>query len=661
MRASLLSLLCLSLAAGEVRMEAPISRARLYPDQAWLTREARFHFSGPGAQRLRLESLPPDLNLDDLRVQADGLPGLRLGNVAVLQEEGHFEPDVQTQSWLTEQKALLPRIQDLRIRQAALEAVLKTLEALKPQANAEFRATATVDPLSAAEFSRAAQARHQTLLQQGTALAAETKPLQARLEILSRLIQQREQAARRRTSTVVLELEAPEAGEAHIALETRTAEARWKPTYEVRLAEDGQHLELLCYAAVSQASGEDWNGVGLEISNAQPSRSLSLPVPPGLVQLLYEAPGMVSPGTLQGRITDRTGKPVAGLRLTAASEALKIARTVASDANGAFRFPFLPAGDYRLRGTKAGHPEIVASAHIEGGKTQSLGLYLGEIRGGGATVEVVGIAGALGASSAYVLDGLDAHDYQANSRFLATIANLAPGVMADPMTAALEPATSHFEDSGELGRAWFLEGARSLPSDAQPRRMLLAKAILDANLGFRAIPRLSTEVFTMALVTPTAGFPWFPSTPVTVFRSGERLGQIPLPSQSAGESVAFSFGPKAGLRVQRKRLEAKMVGAKGQKGRQWSLRERVILVNDLDQDLQVEVLEPNLRAVSDKVKVDSLPGATVPTRTTAQGLLAWTVNVPSRGQSRVEEGWKIQGPGTGFIPELPALGLPTSD
>jgi len=37
------------------------------------------------------------------------------------------------------------------------------------------------------------------------------------------------------------------------------------------------------------------------------------------------------------------------------------------------------------------------------------------------------------------------------------------------------------------------------------------------------------------------------------------------------------------------------------------------------------------------------------------------VKVPAHGQTRIEEAWRITGPGTGAVPELAALGLPSSD
>ncbi len=665
MRAAIFSLLSLTLIAHETRMEAPLRRARVYPDQAWLTREASYHFAAAGAQRIRLEGLPADLNLENLRVQVEGIPGLRLGNVAVVPVVGHFEPDAPFQKSTEELKRLEPRIADLRLRQASLEAALKALESLRPQANVETPLSAPLDPLTVADFSRALQARHESLLKQGLLLTAEGKPLESRAALLRETLTRQEEQAQQRSSAVVVELESPQAGQARIVLETRTTQARWKPTYEVRLAEDGKNLELLCYAAVSQASGEEWKHIGLEISNAQPSRNLHVPAAPSSVQVLYEAPGVVTPGGLQGRVTDRSGRPLAGVAVNVRCDAIKVTRVVTTDANGAFRLSLLPAGTYRLTGTKDGHESVVTVTTIENGKTSSLGLIMSHVAS--ALVEVVASSVALDRSEVqkgnnYMLDGVEALPI---SRFNGNMAQFAPGVVSGSGSgtpeAVLEAAATHFEEAGELGRAWFLEGDRSLPSDAMPRRVLLSRAILPAGLKLLAVPRVSTEVYSLATVNPAAGFPWFQGTPVTVFRGGERLGQVPLPSQQAGEPVAFSFGPVAGLRTQRKRVEAKVVGAKAGKGRQWTLRERVTLVSELDRPVEVEVLEPGLRATSDKVKVELLPEVTPTTRKNSRGDLIWALRVPAREQVKVEEGWRITGPGIGFVPELPALGLPTSD
>ncbi len=662
MRTGAISMICLALSGSDTSLKAPILRARIYPDQAWLTREVRVPLRTPGTHRFRVEALPPDLRLEDLRVQALG-PEVRLGNVAILQEEGRRGSEAEVLALQAEEEALRPRIRDLQLRKSALDSVLKSLESLVPETagNGSGRRE-PLDPLALAAFSRSAQAQHRALVERGLELSEELRPLLERLDALEQACERRVQVQGGRTSTLVVELEAHQSGEARLCLETRTVQARWKPTYEVRLSEDGRTLDLLCYAAVSQASGTPWNGVELEISNAQPSRSLGLPRFPEPVQVVYEAPGVQGTGMLQGTVTDTQGRAVPGVKLTLACAPLKLTRMVVTDAHGAYRFPLLPPGEFILSGESSGFPSLRTSVRMEVGRTQNLGLRLGNPgAAAGATVEVVAAAASLDRNETMTANSMSVGGLAlisgGSGRQSAFNVDMVRKQLED--LPALEPAPSRFDYSGELGRAWVLEGPRTLPADAQPRRMLLARTTLEAHLGLRAAPRVSSDVFTIAQIQPPGGFPWFPSSPVMVFRGGAHLGQVGLPPLLSGEPVTLGFGPMAGMRVQRQRLEARLVGRS--QGRQWSLKERITLVSDLGTEQEVEVMEPTLRALSDKVHVEALPDSTPPSRDTPQGHRVWRVKVPPKGQARVELGWKLQGPGTGFIPELPRLGLPHSD
>ena len=224
---------------------------------------------------------------------------------------------------------------------------------------------------------------------------------------------------------------------------------------------------------------------------------------------------------------------------------------------------------------------------------------------------------------------------------------------------ALESTPDHYEDSGDLSRAWILEGKRDLPSDALSRRILLARANVEPKLRLKALPRSSTEVYLTAPLPAPAGFPWFPGTPTAVFRNGEQLGQVSLPRLQGPEGAIISFGPVPGLRVQRQRLEATVANAKAGRGRQWTLRERILVVNDLEREMEVEVQEPSIRSMSDKIRVEVLPEATPAVESGDK--LTWIVKVPAHGQIKIEEAWRITGPITGSVPELAILGLPTSD
>lgn len=66
-----------------------------------------------------------------------------------------------------------------------------------------------------------------------------------------------------------------DAGDIVVRVEYQIAGARWAPSYVARLDGDATRFELR--AVVAQASGEDWTGVALRLSTAEPERFTQLP------------------------------------------------------------------------------------------------------------------------------------------------------------------------------------------------------------------------------------------------------------------------------------------------------------------------------------------------------------------------------------------------
>lgn len=64
-------------------------------------------------------------------------------------------------------------------------------------------------------------------------------------------------------------------GDITIHIEYQVAAARWAPSYVARLDADGTRFELR--AVVAQSTGEDWTGVALKLSTAEPDQFAPLP------------------------------------------------------------------------------------------------------------------------------------------------------------------------------------------------------------------------------------------------------------------------------------------------------------------------------------------------------------------------------------------------
>lgn len=329
-----------------VPLAAPIVRVRLHPDEAWVTRSGAARVAA-GTTRFVLRDLPPGLRLDDLRVSASGPEGSRLGDLAVSAE-------VRVVTETPEYKALALEREGLRDRRDALEsegealahelAFLKNLQATYDKDLSTKLATATPNPAAILELSRGLRVRLGDLLGRDRArkrdlekLGQEERRLDAQLALGSG-------GHRAAPSRVTVEFTAARPGEVRIDLSYRSRAARWQPAYEARLGADRRGLELVLYAAVTQRSGESWEGVKLEVSNVRASRSLALPRYDGALEAGWRAePLQLAPGAATGfasvalrdeqdkRQASYTANVYAAAPVTAAEEAVT---TVLEEAQG---------------------------------------------------------------------------------------------------------------------------------------------------------------------------------------------------------------------------------------------------------------------------------------------------------------------------------------
>jgi hypothetical protein len=99
-----------------------------------------------------------------------------------------------------------------------------------------------------------------------------------------------------------------------------------------------------------------------------------------LVGLLVAAAAMAqTTGTLDGKVTDDTGQALPGVTVTITSDNLIGARTVTTDLSGAFRFPSIPPGVYKLRAGLSGFSDVEKSGvrvGIDKTVTQNLQMRL---------------------------------------------------------------------------------------------------------------------------------------------------------------------------------------------------------------------------------------------------------------------------------------------
>jgi len=541
--------LCL-LAEAPIPLNAPIQRVRLHPDEAWVTRVGKARLPEAGTHKVVLEALPSGLRIEDLQVAAKGAAGLRLGDLAITSD---VRVVTETADWKRlegERETLREKRDGLESQGEAAQQELVFLKGLQAAHDKELSARMTYgtpNATSILEFGKSLQTRMTELLTAERRRKRDLEKLNREDQRVVAEMQKRANERRTAPSRVTVELTTAQAGEAEIELSYRTRNARWKPLYEARLAEDRSRLDLLLFASITQTTGEAWEGVRLEISNARPSRSLVVP-------------------------TFSRGETVSW------------------------------------------HKELPPPS-----PKQDL-------------------------SMAYSRSAV------AENAMPTQMAVAAP---APPSEPAEESTASVIEEASGLAATFLVEGRKEVPSDGEPHRFKVQGRELQPQLTVFASPRLDPTAYLVARFAAPGGLPLFPGSPVLRFAGNQRLGEAPLALPTAGQPFALGFGPYKSMRVAFQIVDQKLeeVGT-FTKERQWVVRERIELVNDGKDALEVEVQDRILKSASDQVKIslqsDFTPGWTE----TLPGVRSWKLKLDSKERKQLELPLTVRAPKEGVISGL---------
>ena len=264
-----------------VVVEAPIVRVRLHPDEAWVTRAAKVHVPAAGTQKIQLESLPSGLRVEDLQAAAKGPAGLRLGDVSISSDVRVVSETPEWKKLEAERDALREKRDNLEAQGEAAQQELAFLKGLQATHDKELSSRmiyAMPNPTGIVELGRNLQARMAELMTADRKRKRDLEKLAQEEARINAEFQKRASERRTAPTRVTVEVTASQEGTIDLELSYRTRAARWRPLYEARLSENRKKLDLVLYASVTQNTGENWQGVRMEISNARPSRSLAVPV-----------------------------------------------------------------------------------------------------------------------------------------------------------------------------------------------------------------------------------------------------------------------------------------------------------------------------------------------------------------------------------------------
>lgn len=266
----LLASLTLNLAAAEVPTTgAKIARVTVYADRAEVVR--RFATTLPaGEHALVFDALPGETDLSSVRVNGQGsfsLIDIRAETIQTLEVT-----DTQVRELSAKLKTEQVKLQEVTQaqtrnaqRRASLDKVLGRLTAVgKESANPDL------DPAKWAGYLSYHVDSLAKLDQETLDLKGRDDALRAEINRLERELNQLNGNRTKSRNVARVKIEVTQAGPQEFELSYVVAGPSWSPRYDVRADTVAKKLTVAYQAQVRQRTGEDWQGVSLRLSTAQP-------------------------------------------------------------------------------------------------------------------------------------------------------------------------------------------------------------------------------------------------------------------------------------------------------------------------------------------------------------------------------------------------------
>ena len=269
----ILSLLCFAATLGAAEVPTPDAKPRevtVYADRAEVVRIFQGDLAA-GDQSLLFDNLPANVDFSSIRVEGTGaftLIDIRPETVQVKEVANEairaLQAKIQAQELV--QKELSLAEGRVAFRRSALEKVLGRLTSVgKESANPEM------DPLKWAAYLDFQAEQQVALDKEATDLAKRVKASRQQVDTYNREIAALNGNQSRSRNLARVNLDVKTAGPVVVRLSYVVQGPSWKPVYDLRADTKAKSLEITYHAELRQSTGEDWQGVSLKLSTAEPS------------------------------------------------------------------------------------------------------------------------------------------------------------------------------------------------------------------------------------------------------------------------------------------------------------------------------------------------------------------------------------------------------
>lgn len=269
-----------TLAAAETNADSRITAVTVYADRAMVERTAGMLLE-PGVHRVLFSGLPSAIDERSIRVGGRArFPVTILGSETkkILHKEA---ADERIRSLEEKIAKLEAEKNEALARLGVIESQRTFVESIRSSSTELLSKDLALGKIDAASWRAALDfvgSSLEDLTGRRLSLEAEVKELDAGINLLSRELQLMRRTRPDQSFDVVAEIEAGSpGGEVELTISYLVRGASWEPSYDARLLLDQGAVEMTTYGVVAQKTGEDWVGVNLALSTAQPATGAAPP------------------------------------------------------------------------------------------------------------------------------------------------------------------------------------------------------------------------------------------------------------------------------------------------------------------------------------------------------------------------------------------------
>ncbi len=432
--------------------------------------------------------------------------------------------------------------------------------------------------------------------------------------------------------------------------------AGWKPTYDFRVNDLRQPLQISYLAEVFQFTGEDWKQVKLVLSNTNPTLSGDKPILKpwyfGRAEPRIESVSQYAEGfsAVKGKVLDQKQEGIPFANVVLKQDNFQLGGTT-SDVEGNYSFSKLRPGNYDLHVSYVGyHPAVVNNVRLYPDKItytdlrMAEGIALKEINvmdyqqpliskdetSTGATYSQeeisrtndLSIRGSRNKSGEYFIDGIRV---RGNTNMSGSITGI----------DAFLPKTPEL-------LMYHIENRQTILGDGENQRVPIKDEKVKARYVHHAVPKLSNDVFLIAEIAPWSQLNLLDGK-ASLYYQGTFVGETEVRSKSTGDTLSLGLGRDRSIVLERRQAldqeSRKYIGNNIKQQLKWEITIRNN--KDFPVELLVEDQLPISKNKSVEIEHQTLPAAALDEAT---GLLKWQLVIPGGEKTLLKLNYSVKFP-----------------